>query len=223
MRPGKIFSVSGLGTARSAGVYAFLEEEVPRRYPDANIQFVGCPFAGWPHPLKWSKEERNSHASTRLLTCWAALNEFVLTRVLPLLDEGVLVVTEGFGLDAVLRATAVGDSIAENEAAELMHHGALVPMRIKQQNIPLPQYIIPRTRPEAVSDAWLQNCPQLRNVDPDVLRRFVEHEAIMLERYFDPKHGQLSPIWLDASLPREHMCEIAIGHMVAQAQLLLAA
>lgn len=216
-KSGMILSISGIGPARTAEAYRYLRQHLQGRLPETQLKFVGNPFSGWPHPLNWineKKEERDKHATTRLFDCWAVLNEFVVRNVVPALDEGAIVVTQRFGLDALLYATALHEHTDQNEAAEEMHHEHFVPMRIKRQGIPIPYYFIPSARPETITSEWLASSTSLAEVDPEELRRYIVHDDAMMKRYFDKKHGQNPPVWLDASQPTDIMCETAMLKIV---------
>jgi len=209
MKQGMILSVAGIGPARTSDAYHFLKNNLQGRLPEHQLIFAGNPFAGWQHPLKWAAEESALDATSRLLKCWTTLNEFVVKKVTPALDKGAIVVTQRFGLDALLYATACFDRTEENAAAEKMHH-ALVQLRIVQQGIAPPQYFIPTARPETITREWLSSSSSLRDVEPETLRAFIAHEDAQLKRYFDPRHGQKQPIWLEAGETDEQMCQAAI-------------
>jgi len=204
------FSVSGIGTARASELFHKLKQTLPDRLPDRNVVFVDNPFRGWPHPLVWAEDERSLEPSSRLLKCWTALNEVVCKKVRPALDSRSLVVTNRFGLDALLYATALEGCADGNCEAERVHH-ALVKLRIIEQKLPPPIYLIPRVENHvAIKEDWLRQSPALSSVEPAELCRYLDHEEATIARYFDPRLGQNRPVFLEASLKLDQLCEAAI-------------
>lgn len=210
---GLYFSVSGIGTARTSRLYHLLKDELKS---DDRFTFVGNPFAGWKHPLVWAEEVRNLDSTTRLLNCWATLNEHVCKNIRPALNDGKIVITHRFGLDAVLYATALRDRAHENYEAEHVHH-ALVRMRIIEQQVRPPVYLIPCMQDlKKIRRDWMQYSPELKGVDEEALRNHVAYEKTVYERYFDPKKGQHPPHIFDAILSAEELLEMAISSIYAE-------
>lgn len=204
---GTYFSVSGIGTARTSRLYHRLKDEL-RGNP--RFVFIDNPFRGNPHPLMWDAEERALNPSTRLLKSWATLNEVVCSQLRPALERGSVVITHRFGLDALLYAIANAEQGDDNFEAERVHH-ALVQLRIVQQKVKPPIYLIPRVEDlKSVKADWLEHSPALRGIDPKMLCDFLKREEQARARYFDPRHGQNKPIYLEASDPLDVLCRKAI-------------
>ena len=208
------FSVSGIGTARTSELFHKLKQRLPDRMSGRPVVFVDNPFRGWPHPLVWAEDVRALEPSSRLLRCWTELNEVVCKKVRPALDAGSLVITNRFGLDALLYATALEGCESGNCEAERVHH-ALVKLRIIEQQLPPPIYLIPRVEDHAaVREDWLRQSPALSSVDPATLCRYLSHEEATISRYFDPKLGQNRPFFLEASLQLDKLCDEAIDRIL---------
>lgn len=208
MARGIYFSVSGIGTARASKLFHGLKEKLA---DDDRYVFIDNPFKGNPHPLMWDEMIRGQNPATRLLNCWATLNEVVCTQLRPALEKGKVVITHRFGLDALLYATANADQSDENFEAEKVHHH-LVQLRIVEQQVKPPIYLIPRVADlSLVKSEWLAHSPALRDVKPDVLCEFIKREGQAQARYFDPRHGQNPPIYLEATYPSKALCEYAIN------------
>jgi len=204
------FSVSGIGTARTSELFHKLKLRLPDRIGDRAVVFVDNPFKGWPHPLVWAEDEKSLEPSSRLLKCWTALNEAVCKRVRPALEDGSLVITNRFGLDALLFATALEECEGGNCEAERVHH-ALVKLRIIEQKLPPPIYLIPRVGDRtAIREEWLSQSPALNSVDPETLCRYLDHEEATIARYFEPRFGQNKPFFLEASLRLDQLCDVAV-------------
>lgn len=186
---------------------------MPLNFPGRRIIFLGNPFRvegrrKFPFPLLWTPEERSWHPTTRVLNCWKRLNEFDVSKLRPALSEYEIVFTERFGLDAALYATACCDSDVAIDEAERVHR-ALVRMRIVEQGIDPPTYFIPSANSED-TEGLMRAFPPLHETNPETLRRFMAHEARMLERYFDPQHGQKTPCLLPATMTIDEMVGRAI-------------
>jgi hypothetical protein len=216
---GLYFSVSGIGTARAADLYRQLQTNLGSKFPEHRFTFLDSPFRGLPHPLTWMISEREKHAVTRLMDCWALLNEHVDKQLRPALARGDIVIAHRFGLDAFLYATALSERGDENNEAALMHQD-IVQSRIIRQGIRPPVYLIPKVIDlNLIKSGWVEQSPALRRVSCDDLRAYVEYEWKMLERYFDPNHGQNPPLYIDASSTSKQMCDRAIA-LIAEAVLI---
>lgn len=209
MDAGIIVSVTGYrGTGRTT-LYALIEQCARKRFPDVPFAFLGSPLRGLVHPLLWHRRERKKHATTRLLNCWARLDDARCKSLQPALARGAVVVTDGFGLDAFLYATARAEA-DETEEAERLHHG-LVDLRLKQWDIRPPQYILVRSDDhKKIDEAMLRTHPKLKDIDQRERWSFIQKQERRINRYFDPAHGQNPPHFVDVGLPPEAMCDQAL-------------
>jgi hypothetical protein len=219
MRKSLLISISGVAAARTKPLYEALNVRMPTAMPDSKIAFIGCPYyikgrRKFPLPLLWGKEERDEHPTTRLLNAWKRLNQRSVTDVRASLATHDIVVVERFGLDALLYATACCDSPEAIDEAERVHH-ALVSMRVVAQGIRPPTYFIPAAPIDDIRPLAAVY-PEVQEMDGIVVRNFLEHEARMLARYFDPKHGQNKPCLLPITMSIDDMCECVIDTVRGQ-------
>lgn len=195
MTGGSLFyAVSGLRCAGRSTLCKQLESVLPETFPGYEFAFLGSPLGNLPHPFSWQEQTCKQHATTRLFECWARLNEFSVSVLRPALHGGKVVVVDGFGLDAVLYATARTTCIVEiDEAFEL--HKQLVQARIKAQGIAPPTYFIVDADAEVISSrTGLSN-------GVVSIHKLAEMSAI--ERYFKPEYGQKEPVHLRAKISAE--------------------
>lgn len=199
-KPVLFFSVSGLrGTGRTT-LYQKLKSTLPGAFPDIEFAFIGSPLGSLPLPLMWEQPEREKHATTRLFECWSRLNPFSIAKLRPNLKPGRIVISDGFGLDGLLYATAGCDCPKENAEAEDLHH-QLVRSRIKTQDLPAPQYLLVQAAHQKVANWMLRSNPDLRESSSQLEReRFIQHEERAIARYFQPENGQPRPFVLDATV-----------------------
>ena len=202
MQNALFFSVSGVAAAHTRPVYLALEKILPEMFPDKKIAFLGNPFyvkgrRSFPLPLLWTEAERSQHTTTRVLNCWKRLNQFGVEILRPALQESDIVITERLGLDAMLYATARCDSPDDIDEAERVHH-SLVKMRIVEQGIKPPLYLIPSAGEDSIP--YLRKVfPELKGISDMEIQAFTRHEERTLERYFHPSHGQNPPFKLPAT------------------------
>lgn len=200
------FTITGLRRTRRSLVRKKVEIELRTRFPEQEFAFLGDPFRGLPLPLLLSERDRSVHATTRLLWCWTRLNQFGVEQLRPALQAGKIVLTDGFGLDALIYATSCVDCEVENREAERLHHG-LVQIRVKAQGITPPEYFIMNADPETV-DAWMvEGLPDLKDVDRSVRIKFIEQQWATIVRYFQPEHGQNPPHYFKASAEVDEVAE----------------
>jgi hypothetical protein len=205
-------SVSGMrGTGRS-NVFKGLQRRLPELLPDKRIAFYPGPFANLEHPLIWAGKLRQEDPVTRLIRLWADLNEFNVGTLGPALKGNDIVITEGYGLNAVLFATACVDCDEADAEVARVHHD-LVKSRILAKDISPPLYIITKADVPTVSR-------YLQGVTPglDELRRqaFIKKEAKIIENYFRPGTGQTC-VSLDARLTHEEMTDAALQFVIERA------
>lgn len=202
------FSVSGQrGTGRT-DLYEKLRLVTRREFPNHTFAFLGNPLANLPCPLLWNKRQKKMPPTTRLFLCWAKLDQFAMTQLTAALQAADVVITDGFGLNAVLYATACSSCETQNGHVFDIHHGC-VKGRLKVQDISPPTYFITHADVATV-DAWmLKKWPKLKDVPEFRRHAFIEYEERVICRYFDDK-TQLEPYPLDASLTIDEMCGKAI-------------
>jgi hypothetical protein len=188
-------------------LYEKLEVLLPSRFPNQKFIFLGNPFTpNLPFPLLWKIQERSLHSTTRLINCWSKLNEFTVKKLRPALEASSVVVTDGFGLDALLYATACVDCPTEvSEAFRL--HSEFVSARLAAQEIAAPHYFITCADVRTVDEYMRVKLPRLERVHSAVRRNFIAREERMIRDYFrDVKH-QKPPNFVIASLAIEEMVE----------------
>ncbi len=204
------FSISGMrGTGRTR-VFNRLKFLLPETFPRKSFVFLDDPFKELSHPLLWADNERMLHPVSRLFKCWAHLNDFSLKKLLPALNAYDVVVTDGYGLNAVLYATAC-DNCAKTDADVLAMHHRIVKARVCEQGIDPPEYFLTRADVGVVTEFLLDGaCPGLTR---DQCRDFILKEESIIDSYFDEDSGQKKPHILDAALSLEAMCE-NVAHVV---------
>jgi thymidylate kinase len=199
------FAVSGLRSTGRTTVYNHLKQSLPEIFPGREFAFLGNPFGRLHFPLTRPKSERQLDATTRLLRCWARLNEFCCKQLKPALEAGQVVVTDGFGLDGLLYSTACA-SEAETEDAVRLHH-QLVRGRILPLSIQPPQYFIVRADHDKV-DMWMACNPEVNKLDSVARQRFIVHQERMIEAYFNPATGQKATTLDTTELSREALAQV---------------
>lgn len=199
-------AVSGMrGTGRTK-LFKQLKSVLPDHFRDQTFAFFEDPFGELPHPLLWAREEHALDPVSRLFDCWKHLNEFNMKQLRPALANFDVVLVDGYGLNALLYATAcAGDNEeADDDAMEMHHH--IVAGRVIKQGISPPEYLITRADcdtmtkylKETVSDLSIEQC-----------HAFIRKEEAIIDQYFRPGTGQTGHM-LDASLTVDEMCNIAI-------------
>ncbi|MHB1162961.1 MAG: hypothetical protein ACYCZZ_00300 [Minisyncoccota bacterium] len=206
-RPQQVFSVSGPRGAGRTALYEGLESTLPERYPNHAFAFLGNPFGTLEHPQYWGTNRRDILASSRLLECWAQLNEFVGKKLRPALDAGKIVFTDGFGLDVYLHATAYCYTDA-NQCIETsaLHHD-LVTARLKRQNVEPPVYLL------AFDEAGII-ARRIHRSESEIAS-LLKHETDGIRHYFD-RNGQKDPHILkgrDTGSRLEEALEILQRHL----------
>ena len=209
------FAVSGMrGTGRTK-LFKELKSVLPIKFRGHKFAFFDDPFGGLSHPLLWAAEERELHPVSRLFKLWTPLNEFNVKKLRPELRVKDVVVVDGYGLNALLYATAyVGDKKhADNEAVE-MHH-PIVGARVIKQKIPVPEYFVTMNG-EQEQIRYLQET--IRDISVPECAEFIRKEEKIIRDYFHPDTGQKGNFF-DASRPTDEMVEqieSIIGHRFAE-------
>jgi hypothetical protein len=206
----RFFTVTGLRGTRRTTARKKLERLLPERFPDQTFAFLGNPFRELPFPLLLSERDKNVHATTRLLWCWTRLNEFSVSQLRPALDAGKIVLTDGFGLDALMYATGCVDCEVENREAEELHHG-LVQVRIKAQGIVPPEYFIMQADANIVDKWMVEYLPELDDLDKEIRRKFIAQQQSVIQRYFLPINGQRESHYFDPSVGIDEVVEAMIA------------
>lgn len=200
------FAVSGMrGTGRTK-LFKQLKSLLPDVFQDQTFAFFDDPFGELPHPLLWAREDHDLDPVTRLFDCWKHLNEFNMKLLRPALETYDVVVTDGYGLNALLYATAYdGDNHQSDEDAIEMHHH-IVAGRVIKQGIQPPEYLITRGDCDTLTSYLQRTVPDL---SVEQCHAFIKKEEAIIDAYFQPDTGQKGQ-QLDASMSHDEMCDIAL-------------
>jgi hypothetical protein len=187
---------------------------LPVKRPDlvGKVVFLGSPFAqsGFSFPLNLTEQERCLHVTTRLLQCWVKIDEFNHRHLQPALEAGQIPIVLRYGLDAYLYALQCCErSNKEVENKLVAAHTALVQLRVIEEDIPPPHYLIPWIQPESMNTSSISRIKLLRGMDPTQLRLFSERERGLILQYCDPSQGQKQARWLEGKSV-DTMCDQAI-------------
>lgn len=164
-----------------------LKSVLPTTFGDHKFAFFEDPLGGLPHPLLWASEERRLHPTTRVFKCWAPLNEFNVTRLLPGMADHDFVFVDGYGLNAVLHATAyVGDNIEDDEASAKMHH-LIVGARVIGQGIMPPLYFVTLGHRPSLVEYLMKTVPGITAAQCEA---FIDKEERIIRNYFAEETGQ---------------------------------
>ncbi len=177
------FAVSGQTCSGRLSLYNGLRHELPRRFPNTEFEFIGKPFGeDLQHPLLWSSAERKRFPTAKLLDRWGDLEQFNKHKGLEqLLKADKVVVSYGFGLDAMMYAAACATCTDQNDEAFRMHD-LLVKDRLSLNGITPPTYLITQADDTTTVDRMLQKHP-LSNIRREVLTEFVRYEEGVIDRY----------------------------------------
>lgn len=160
---------------------------LPYTFGDHKFAFFEDPFGSLPHPLLWAREERELHPTSRLFKCWTPLNEFSVTKLVPAMADHDFVFVDGYGLNAVLYATAcVGDNLEDDESSAQMHH-LIVKARVIGQGINPPPYFITMGKRSALIDYLTKAVP---GITVSQCEAFIDKEERIIRDYFQPGTGQ---------------------------------
>ncbi len=206
--PALFFSVSGVRGSGRTTLYKELEAVLPNALsiPRCDFAFLESPLGSLPHPLLWSPDPERGPVE-RLLDCWVRLERFTKTRLKPALDAGKIILTDGFGLDAALHATAASETAQDDADVLEWHLQILVPGRIKKQNIAPPKYLITdASHEDAVQDLRVS----VPNLCQFAAHSFVTRERFIIKSYFSEGTGQLAPLLLSSSTTLEERVASAV-------------
>lgn len=203
------YAISGQRNTRRTALVHELKKTLPSLYPDQTFTFLPSPFKSLPFPLLWNTRERDKQPVTRLLSRWSELDDYCFKKLRPALEEarreGHIVINDGFGLDALLYATALCESQEYVEEA-FGFHSSLVSARIVEQHLPAPEYFITRADVESVDRVMREKKPQLNDIDPSERRRFIFDEEQRIAKYFGGSVShQKEAHYLDAWLTVQEM------------------
>lgn len=205
------FSVSGVRGSGRTTLYKELEAVLPNALsiPRCDFAFLESPLGSLPHPLLWSPDPERGPVE-RLLDCWVRLERFTKTKLKPALDAGKIVLTDGFGLDAALHATAASETAQDDADVLEWHLQILVPGRIKKQNIVPPKYLITDASHEDAVQDLKNSVPKLC---PYAAYSFILRERFIIKSYFSPGTGQLAPLLLPSTTTLKERVESAVEMM----------
>ncbi len=203
-------SVSGQRYTNRTELYERLKIVLPDRIPGQTFEFLGNPFNRLPFPLVESAEDREDSPATRLMGCWTKLNRFCDKKLRPLLTSDSVIITHGFGLDALLYATACASCDTENDEAIRLHNG-LVNLRLHEQGIEPPEYFITRANKRTLDARMLEAIPELERLSQAARFRFIAYEENAIEQYFKRVKNQKKPHFIDADEPVEDMIEQVVS------------
>src|SRR3989344_4664501 len=203
------FSVSGQRLTLRTKLYAQLKTLLPEHFPGLRFEFLGNPFNRLPFPLLESPED-NEPATTKLFDCWTKLDRFCHRRLRPLLLTNSVIITHGFGLDALLYATACVGCDAENDEAVRLHKG-LVRLRLLEQDVEPPEYFITRANVRTLDARMLEAMPELGNMSQAARLRFIRYEETVIEKYFEPANKQKKPHFIEADQSVEDMVQQVVS------------
>ncbi len=181
------FAVSGMRGSGRTRLFNELKSVLPRKFGDHKFAFFEDPLGGLPHPLLWASEERRLHPTSRLFKCWAPLNEFNVRQLKPAMADHDFVFVDGYGLNAVLHATAyVGDNLEDDEASAQMHH-LIVNVRVIGQGINPPPYFVTMGDRSTLIDYLTKT---VSGITPAQCEAFIDKEERIIKKYFEPDTGQ---------------------------------
>ena len=190
-------SISGQRYTHRTQLYNRLKKFLPDRFPGKNFEFIGSPFNRLPFPLVESTEDREDSAATRLMGCWTKLNRFCDKRLRPLLHSEAVIITHGFGLDALLYATACAKCQDENDEAIRLHNG-LVHLRLHEQGVEPPEYFITRANVRTLDARMMKAMPELAAMAQSARIKFIRYEESAIREYFERIKNQKDPHFIDA-------------------------
>lgn len=201
--PAHFIAISGIRGSGRTRLFKELGSLLPAQFGDQTFAFFEDPFDGLPHPLLWDADTAKRDPTTHLFECWAVLNEFNVTRLLTALAMNDVVVVDGYGLNALLYATAGTTCPQLDEATTRVHH-AIVDARVLSQGIKPPQYFVTQADPTPMT-AYLQGLkPGLTKTQ---CHAFLTKEACIIDKYFGESTGQKG-VMLPHTLSIREMAEI---------------
>ncbi len=207
------FSVSGQRYTLRTELYEKLKLLLPKEFPDQTFAFLGNPFPNLSFPLLWDEEERRLNPTSRLFRRWSEMNEFCSKKLVPAIREGHVAISDGFGINALLHATACSKCVIQNEGA-FEFHDEMVASRLRKQKIPAPRYIITQADIDSVDRGMLQTHPRMIYVPREERLEFIRYEEQTIEAYFEKIGHQEEPCWL-SSESLDEMTDEAIMYIGA--------
>lgn len=212
-RPVLFFSVSGLRSTGRSTLYENLKKELPDALPDHDFAFIGNPFGALPHPLFMEERDRQLHPTTRLLKLWVVMNQFCVEHLVPAIDEGKVIVSDGFGLDAFLYAISGVEGEAFEQVARLHH--SLVDVLLRERKLKPPHYLLVHASEQCVMNWATGSSELMASVNRLRLKKHIQHEEMAIRHYFQPGHHQRKTKPLDAErVSHGELCVQAIEHIM---------
>lgn len=203
------FAISGMRGSGRTRLFKELKSVLPQTFGDHKFAFFEDPLGGLSHPLLWAHDERRLHPTTRVFKCWASLNEFNVTQLKPAMTAHDFVFVDGYGLNAVLHATAyVGDNLEDDEEAAQMHH-LIVGARVIGQGIQPPPYFVTLGDISALVGYLTKMIPGITVAQCEA---FIAKEESIIRKYFGPNTGQTGHFF-PANTPLHDMCEHIRGRV----------
>lgn len=222
MRPVRSIAISGLRGIGRTRLYKQCESDLRKRLPHLTFAFLGNPLGELPIPLLAGLDHQ-LHPTTVLLDCWKHLNQFCIDRLRPALVAGEIAVMDGFGVNALLHATACNDRGTEAEEETIRFHHQLVAARVGAQKIDPPQYYIATASPATAEECLLHTTPPARNLTVAARRAFIAHELRIIEDYFRPGNNQYGEFLDMDSCSREEAFERIVAHIAMSTEDIQAA
>jgi len=191
------FSVSGQRYTFRTELYEKLRLLLPEMFPDQTFAFLGDPFPKLSFPLLWDEEERSLDPTSRLLLRWAEMNEFCSKKLVPALERGEIAVSDGFGINALLHATACSTCFKQNQGA-FDFHNEMVGSRLRKQELPAPRYIITQADVKSVDRGMVRVNPRMGYIPMEERLAFIRYEERTIVRYFEEIDHQQDACWLSS-------------------------
>ncbi|MBI2030457.1 hypothetical protein HYT05_02440 [Candidatus Kaiserbacteria bacterium] len=205
------FSVSGQRYTLRTELYEKLRLLLPKEFPDQTFAFLGNPFPNLSVPLLWDEDERSWDPTSRLFRRWAEMNEFCSKKLVPAIRAGHVAISDGFGINALLHATACSTCVIQNQGA-FDFHNEMVGSRLRKQKLPAPRYIITQANEESVDKGMVLVNPRTGNIPREERLAFIQYEERTIRRYFEEIDHQQDPCWL-SSESLDEMAEEAIAYI----------
>lgn len=205
------FSVSGQRYTWRTELYEKLRLLLPETFPDQTFAFLGNPFPKLSFPLLWDEEEKKLDPTSRLFLRWSEMNEFCSKKLVPAIKKHQIVVSDGFGINALLHATACSTCVDQNRGA-FEFHDEMVASRLRKQKIPAPRYIITQADIDSVDRNMLKVHPQMESTPREERVAFIQYEERTILEYFENIGHQEDPFFL-SSESLDDMTEEAIAYI----------
>ena len=182
VKPALFIAISGIRGSGRTRVYEELESLLPARFGgDQTFAFFKDPFGRLPHPLLWEPAVAAPDPATSLFDCWKVLNEFTVKQLRPALAAHDVVVVDGYGLNALLYATACISCNRMDADASHMHH-KIVEGRVLAQGIHPPLYFVTQADPGLMT-RYLKGLKS--GLTEEQCHAFLNKETRIITEYFN--------------------------------------